>query len=96
MAQGTVEQKTTDKEAERFICIASIPIKENVGYSVMVFDIPEGARWVKDKRRKINLYKGARPESNGYTRIPEGVKIGEYRGYKDRGEHTIPGEFSFR
>lgn len=94
-AQG-IEAKTKDRESEKLICLGSHPIKERLGFESQILEIPEGAEYVKAKKRKINFYKGPKPENNGYTKIPMRALTVYLADYKDRGGHVVPGEFRFQ
>jgi len=87
-----IEEKVKDG---RFICLASMPVIERAGYGTQELQIPSGAEWVKMRRRKMNFYKGAKPEPNGYTRIPEGAISCYCPDYRDRINHVKYGELKF-
>lgn len=94
-AQGTVEQKSTDKEADRFICLGTNQLGTGISAGTKKIDIPAGAEYVRARKRKVNFYAGTKPEPNGYARIPEGATAVSLPHYSDRVEHAKYGEFMF-
>jgi hypothetical protein len=88
-------QGIEEKIKEKFICVASVPMIERIGYEKQTLEIPSGAEWVKTRRRKINFYKGTKPKPNGYTRIPERAITCYCTDYRDRIKHVKYGELKF-